>query len=96
MIHIVGLGPGDAERLPLRAFSLLTGDLPVYLRTARHPTLTTGRLADAFAGRAVVAFDDEYESNPTFDDTLTTRLSPAFCAFMPRRGRLCTPSPVIR
>jgi tetrapyrrole methylase family protein/MazG family protein len=70
MIHVVGLGPGDPLGLPPRAFALLTGGLPVYLRTARHPTVETGPLADALKGLAsVTALDDEYETNSSFDDT---------------------------
>lgn len=69
MIYLVGLGPGDPERLPSQARSLLTSGLPVYLRTARHPTLSAGSLAEALASLPVIALDDEYESNATFDDT---------------------------
>jgi tetrapyrrole methylase family protein / MazG family protein len=69
MIHVVGLGPGDPQRLPPRAFALLTGGLPVYLRTARHPTLTGGTLAAALSSVRVTALDDEYENNPSFEDT---------------------------
>ena len=65
MIHLIGLGPGDPARLPPRAAALLTGGLPVYLRTLRHPTLK----ADIFAGRAFVSFDDAYESGATFEET---------------------------
>lgn len=69
MIHLVGLGPGDPERLPHQVFRLLTGGLPVYLRTARHPTVAAGPLADQISSLPVTPLDDEYENNPTFDDT---------------------------
>ncbi len=69
MIHIAGLGPGDPERLPAPVHTLLTSGLPVYLRTARHPTIAVGSLSDALQNLRVTALDDEYESNSTFDDT---------------------------
>jgi tetrapyrrole methylase family protein/MazG family protein len=69
MIHVVGLGPGDSERLPPQARALLVGDLPIYLRTARHPTLEDAPLVEALARKSAVAFDDEYESNASFEDT---------------------------
>jgi len=68
-IYIVGLGPGDAERLPTQAYALLTSGLPVLLRTARHPVLTVDPLLTALQRLPVSALDDEYEQNPTFDDT---------------------------
>ena len=70
MIYVVGLGPGSTHRLPPQAFVLLTGSLPVFFRTARHPVLQSGQVANALAGRAdVFSLDDEYESNASFDDT---------------------------
>ena len=69
MIYLVGLGPGSAQALPPRAFALLTGGLPVYLRTERHPVLQTEPLASALAAVEVTALDEEYESNATFEDT---------------------------
>jgi tetrapyrrole methylase family protein/MazG family protein len=69
MIYVVGLGPGDPRSLPPRAFALLTGGLPVYLRTARHPTLASEELAAGLASARVTALDDEYETNASFDDT---------------------------
>lgn len=69
MIYLVGLGPGDPTRLPPQAFALLTGGLPVFLRTARHPTLSHPPLQEAMASVAVTALDDEYESNRSFEDT---------------------------
>jgi tetrapyrrole methylase family protein/MazG family protein len=72
MIHVIGLGPGDPERLPPRAFALLTRGLPVLVRTMRHPVWTLpGPLADAVLAGLLqpTPLDDEYESNQTFDDT---------------------------
>jgi tetrapyrrole methylase family protein / MazG family protein len=69
MIHVVGLGPGDFQSLPPQAFALLTGGLPVYLRTARHPIVAEGPLSEALQTVRVTALDDEYEANPSFDDT---------------------------
>lgn len=65
MIYLVGLGPGDAARLPVRAAQLLTGGLPVFVRTARHPTLT----AEPLAAVPYTAFDDLYETGVSFDAT---------------------------
>ena len=69
MIYLVGLGPGSAEALPPRAFSLLTGGLPVLLRTERHPVLQSEPLASALAACMVTALDDEYEHGASFSDT---------------------------
>lgn len=69
MIYLVGLGPGSAEALPPRAFSLLTGGLPVLLRTERHPVLQSEPLASALAACPVTALDDEYEHGASFSDT---------------------------
>jgi tetrapyrrole methylase family protein / MazG family protein len=69
MIHLVGLGPGSAEALPPRAFSLLTSGLPVLLRTERHPVLQAEPLQSALARCPVTALDDEYEHGVSFADT---------------------------
>jgi tetrapyrrole methylase family protein/MazG family protein len=72
MIYVVGLGPGDPQSLPPRAFALLTSGLPTLVRTVRHPVWTLpGPLADAVAAGLVslTPLDDEYEANETFDDT---------------------------
>ncbi len=71
MLHIVGLGPGSADRLPPQAFALLTRpDLPVFFRTARHPVVQSGPLADALKSKSnVFSLDDEYEANASFEDT---------------------------
>jgi tetrapyrrole methylase family protein/MazG family protein len=39
-ITIVGLGPGDASLLTRRAWEVISGAADIYVRTARHPTLT--------------------------------------------------------
>ncbi|MBB6048310.1 nucleoside triphosphate pyrophosphohydrolase [Armatimonas rosea] len=69
MLYLVGLGPGSAEALPPRAFSLLTGGLPVLVRTERHPVLHSEPLASALAGCDVTPLDDEYEAGASFSDT---------------------------
>ncbi len=69
MIQLVGLGPGSAEALPPRAFSLLTSGLPVLLRTERHPVLQAEPLASALKQLPVTALDDEYEFGASFADT---------------------------
>lgn len=69
MIYLVGLGPGSAQALPPQAFALLTGGLPVYLRTERHPVLQSEPLASALVRANVTALDDEYEANASFEDT---------------------------
>jgi tetrapyrrole methylase family protein / MazG family protein len=69
MIYLVGLGPGSAEALPPRAFSLLTAGFPVLLRTERHPVLQSEPLASALQGRDVTPLDDEYETGVSFSDT---------------------------
>lgn len=71
MIYLVGLGPGDPASLSPQALSLLgRADLPLYVRTGRHPTLAAEPLAGALAGRTnIVFFDDEYERHPSFDAT---------------------------
>ena len=71
MLHLVGLGPGAPDALPARAFALLTGGLPVLVRTARHPTLQSGPLAEALASLppgVVTSLDDEYEHGASFSD----------------------------
>jgi tetrapyrrole methylase family protein/MazG family protein len=72
MIHVVGLGPGDAASLAPRAFALLgDGRLPLFLRTERHPTLHSPALAPVLDARrdSVTAFDDEYERGASFEET---------------------------
>lgn len=82
MIYVVGLGPGSENRLPPQAFALLTssgGGLPVFLRTARHPVLQTGTLADALHNAPhVFPLDDEYENNASFADTYAAIVARVF------------------
>lgn len=66
MIHIVGLGPGDPESLPARARALLSSGLPLFLRTARHPTVAAPPLREWLLGAPSIAFDDEYERADSF------------------------------
>ncbi|MFY8052079.1 MAG: MazG family protein, partial [Armatimonadaceae bacterium] len=68
----MGLGPGDVNALPARAYTLLTSSLPILLRTERHPCTETGPLAEHFASRGaanVIPLDDEYEAGRTFEET---------------------------
>lgn len=84
MIYLVGLGPGSAEALPPRAFSLLTGSLPVFVRTERHPVLQSEPLATALRAKEVTALDDEYEAGASFSETydaIVARVLRAHTAF---------------
>ncbi|MFO7300192.1 MAG: nucleoside triphosphate pyrophosphohydrolase [Actinomycetes bacterium] len=64
MITVVGLGPGDYDRLPESTRSLLEDPgVTVVLRTVRHPAAE--RLASL---REVVPCDDLYERSETFED----------------------------
>lgn len=63
-ITIVGLGPGDLDRIPDRTLRLLLDpDRSVIVRTVRHPAA-----AELAAQRDVVTGDDLYESAATFDE----------------------------
>lgn len=62
LIHIVGLGPGPARYLTLETRDLLLSGLPVYLRTAVHPTI-----AELHAwGCTYTSFDPLYEKADHF------------------------------
>lgn len=64
MIDIVGLGPGDLERVSDDVRRLLSDpDRTVIVRTLRHPAA-----AQLAATRDVVTCDDLYDSAQTFDD----------------------------
>ncbi|MGH8871396.1 MAG: nucleoside triphosphate pyrophosphohydrolase [Acidimicrobiia bacterium] len=64
MITVIGLGPGDFDRIPAVVRSiLLDPELTVCVRTTRHPAAE--QLA---AMRAVVTCDDLYEELDTFDE----------------------------
>ena len=59
-IHCVGLGPAGTDLITAQTHGLLTGELPLWLRTRRHPAAT--------ALNAVGTFDDVYESASDFDE----------------------------
>ena len=59
-ITVVGLGPAGPEFLTVETTELLGGDVPLWLRTTRHPA--AGGLE--FAG----SFDEQYETAESFDD----------------------------
>lgn len=64
MITVVGVGPGDLDRVPPSVLDLLADPaLTVIARTNRHPALA--QLAEE---REVVFCDDLYESAGTFED----------------------------
>ena len=63
MIHIIGLGPGNPDQLTKETIDLLKGDLPLYLRTAIHPTV---EWLDK-EGVDYTAFDNLYETMDTFE-----------------------------
>ena len=64
MITIIGLGPGDLDRVPgpVKAL-LLDADTPVVVRTREHPASV--QLAEL---RPVTFCDDLYEGSSSFDD----------------------------
>lgn len=65
---IVGLGPGGAGDLSLRAWECLRAADRIYLRTARHPVVVD------LEQRGVVfeSFDAVYESTPDFESAYAT------------------------
>jgi tetrapyrrole methylase family protein / MazG family protein len=64
VITVVGLGPGDLDRVPRwTREALLDPEMTVIVRTLRHPAAND--LADL---RAVVSCDDIYEAGHTFED----------------------------
>ena len=72
MLTILGLGPGDPATLPSRNIEILRSGIPVFLRTARHPTVETGLvrdLLDTLPAGTVTALDDEYERGVSFEAT---------------------------
>lgn len=60
-ITIVGLGPGDPKQLTLEAQQVLREAGEVYLRTGRHPTVSS-----LPAGPSLRFFDHLYEEKETF------------------------------
>ena len=76
MIYVVGLGPGSETGLPPQAITLLSGELPVFFRTIRHPVLQSGPVANALQNKAnAFSLDDEYETNASFADTYAAIVS---------------------
>jgi tetrapyrrole methylase family protein/MazG family protein len=63
-IHVVGLGPGGLDRLPVAVYRLLTGGLPVILRTAVHPVVADLKQQ----GLRFETFDHLYERGERFED----------------------------
>lgn len=61
-ITLIGLGPGDPSHLTRQAWDLLCQAEEVYLRTARHPTVT-----DLPPHLRCHSFDDLYEMLDDFD-----------------------------
>ncbi len=62
-ITILGLGPGDPRHLTREAWALLEGAAEVYLRTARHPTVTLPGWPRALKAHS---FDGLYERSQDF------------------------------
>lgn len=63
-IHIIGLGSGDFEQLPLGLYRrLLNKEQPLYLRTADHPLVET--LVNE--GITFQTFDETYEKHDQFE-----------------------------
>ncbi|MCL5290285.1 MAG: nucleoside triphosphate pyrophosphohydrolase [Firmicutes bacterium] len=63
-IIIVGLGPGDPGMIPLRVWEVLNAGMPVYLRTAVHPT---AEWLDR-KGVAYRSLDHHYQQADTFEE----------------------------
>ncbi len=61
-ITIVGLGPSSAEMLTRKAWEILSSADQLYVRTARHPALSS--LPES---TQVISFDDVYERAVNFD-----------------------------
>jgi tetrapyrrole methylase family protein / MazG family protein len=62
VLTIVGLGPGDASLLTVEARDALAGAGEVWLRTARHPTVT-----GLPAGPRYASFDGVYDALESFE-----------------------------
>ncbi|WP_206831476.1 nucleoside triphosphate pyrophosphohydrolase [Alicyclobacillus fructus] len=63
ILHIVGLGPGDPDSIPLGSYEIMRRGWPVVIRTREHPAV---RRLDEM-GVAYRACDDLYEQCDTFD-----------------------------
>lgn len=67
-IHVIGLGAGDIDQLPLGTYRLLQQAKTLYLRTSEHPVVTHLREE----GIDFQSFDDVYEQHGTFDAVYST------------------------
>ena len=63
LIIIAGLGPGDPGMLPLQVWEHLKSGVPVYFRTAIHPTVEWLRQA----GIKYATMDHYYHQADTFE-----------------------------
>ena len=63
MITIIGLGPGSIDDLSLRAWHKLQNTSTLYLRTSRHPCVSS--LPQTLN---LVSFDDVYQRHEQFED----------------------------
>lgn len=66
-VHIVGLGAGDLQQMPIGTYRLLKKAKHLYLRTVRHPVVK--ELAEE--GLTYRSFDDLYEQEETFSAVYT-------------------------
>ena len=62
-ITLLGLGPGDPDKLTREAWDVLTSAGQVWLRTKQHPTVAS--LPPALA---IHSFDELYENGDSFDE----------------------------
>ncbi|SIS85988.1 bifunctional methyltransferase/pyrophosphohydrolase YabN [Alicyclobacillus vulcanalis] len=62
-LHIVGLGPGDPDSIPLGSYEMMRRGFPVVLRTREHPAVK--RLEEAHV--PFESCDDLYQTSDTFD-----------------------------
>ena len=60
-VHIVGLGAGDLQQMPIGTYRLLKKAKHLYLRTVRHPVVK--ELAEE--GLTYRSFDALYEQEET-------------------------------
>lgn len=61
MIYIVGLGANDINSLTLKAYEVLNSNMPLYLRTNKHPIIKD-------INREYKSFDYLYEESERFED----------------------------
>ncbi|MGD8192533.1 nucleoside triphosphate pyrophosphohydrolase [Brevibacillus ginsengisoli] len=62
-IHVLGLGAGDLDQLPIGIYRQMQQAKAIYLRTAEHPVVH--QLKEE--GLQFQSFDDVYEKHETFD-----------------------------